>query len=158
MITGERLNRRAVLVLLALAGVLAYTTFQWGGVVRTGRYQYLLLLGLLAMLLSLGRSQDEWSPLPGLVLRWTAVLLPTYVLLQVFPLPTAVLRVLSPARAAAMDALGAIGAKGTFASLSVFPAGTFPYCLLVCGYRSAGKSKWKSRLIGQHGFESLAWI
>jgi hypothetical protein len=27
----ERLNRRAVLVLLVLAWVLAYMTFQWGG-------------------------------------------------------------------------------------------------------------------------------
>jgi hypothetical protein len=53
--TRERSNRLEILVLLALAGVLAYTTFQWGGVVRTGRYQYLLVLGLLAMLLSLGR-------------------------------------------------------------------------------------------------------
>ena len=121
-------------VLLVLAGVLAYTTFQWGGVVRTGRYQYLLVLGLLAMLLSLGRSLDAWSPLPGRVLRWAAVLLPAYVLLQVVPLPVAVLRVLSPARAEAMDALGPVGAKVSFASLSVFPAGTFQYFLLVCGY------------------------
>ena len=134
MITKKRLNRRAVLVLLVLAGVLAYTTFQWGGVVRTGRYQYLLVLGLLAMLLSLGRSLDAWSPLPGRVVRWTEVLLPAYVLLQVVPLPVAVLRVLSPARAEAMDALGPVGAKVSFASLSVFPAGTFQYFLLVCGY------------------------
>jgi O-antigen ligase len=134
LMTGERLNRRAVLVLIVLAGVLAYTTFQWGGVVRTGRYQYLLVLGLLAMLLSLGRSLDAWSPLAGRVLRWTAVLLPAYVLLQVVPLPMSVLRVLSPARAVAMDALGPVGAKLSFASLSVFPAGTFQYFLLVCGY------------------------
>jgi O-antigen ligase len=86
------------------------------------------------MLLSLGRSQDEWSPLPGRALRWTTVLLPAYVLLQVVPLPVAVLRVLSPARAEAMDALGPVGAKVSFASLSVFPAGTFQYFLLVCGY------------------------
>jgi hypothetical protein len=72
VITEERLNRRAVLVLLVLVGVLAYTTFQCGEVVRTGRYQYLLVLGLLVMLLSLGRSQYEWSPLSGRVLRWSA--------------------------------------------------------------------------------------
>lgn len=134
MITEARLNWRAVLALLVLAGVLAYTTFQWGGVVRTGRYQYLLALGLVAMLLSLGRFHDEWAPLPGRVVRWTAFLLPAYVLLQVIPLPVAVLRVLSPARAEAMDALGPVGAKVSFASLSVFPAGTFQYFLLVGGY------------------------
>src|SRR5437016_359331 len=130
----EHLNRREVLVLLGLTGVLTYTTFEWGGVVRTGRYEYLLVLGLLAMVLSLGRSRDEWSPLPDRVVRWTVILLPAYVLLQVIPLPVALLRVLSPARAAGVDALAPIGAKLDFASLSVFPAGTFQYFLLVCGY------------------------
>jgi putative inorganic carbon (HCO3(-)) transporter len=134
VVTEERLNRQAVLVLLVLAGVLAYTTFQWGGVVRTGRYQSLLVLGLLAMLLSPGRSGEKWSPLPNRVLRWTATLLPAYALLQVVPLPVAVLRVLSPARSEATDALGPVGAKVSFASLSVFPAGTFQYFLLVCAY------------------------
>jgi putative inorganic carbon (HCO3(-)) transporter len=132
--TRERSNRPVILVLLASAGVLAYTTFQWGGVVRTGRYQYLLVLGLLAMWLSLSRSRDEWPSPPGRVMPWVAVLLPAYVLLQVVPLPVEVLRVLSPARAEAMDALGPVGAKVSFASLSVFSAGTFQYFLLVCGY------------------------
>jgi len=134
MITQEHLSRRAVLTLLALAGVLAYTAFQWGGVVRTGRYEYLLVLGLLAMMLSLGRSRDEWSPLPGRIVRWTAALLPAYVMLQAVPLPVAVLRVLSPARAAELEALESIGAKVSFASLSVSPAATFQSFLLVCGY------------------------
>jgi O-antigen ligase len=134
VITKERSNWQAVPVLLVLAGVLAYTTFQWGGVVRTGRYQYLLVLGLLAMLSSLDRSQNQCSLPPGRVLRWTAILLPAYVLLQVVPLPMAALRVLSPMRALAMDALGPVGAKVSYASLSAFPAGTFQYFLLVCSY------------------------
>jgi hypothetical protein len=100
------LNRQAILVLLAFAGVPAYITFQWGGLVRTAWYQFLQVLRLLVMLLSLGRSQDEWSPLPGRVARWTPVLMTAYVLLQVIPLPVAVPRVLSQARAEAMDALG----------------------------------------------------
>ena len=41
--------------LAALGAVLAYVVFEWGGVVRTDQYQYLLVLGLLAMVLSLGR-------------------------------------------------------------------------------------------------------
>jgi len=134
VIIKERLNRRAILVLLVMAGVLAYTTFQWGGVVRTGRYQYLLVLGLLAILLSLSRSLETRLPLHGRVLRWTAVLLPAYVLIQVVPLPMPILRILSPARGEAMDVLGPVDAKVRFASLSVFPAGTFQYFLLVCGY------------------------
>jgi O-antigen ligase len=62
------------------------------------------------------------------------VLLVAYVLFQVIPLPVAVLRVLSPERAAAVDALGPIGAKLSFASLSVSPAATFQHFLLLCGY------------------------
>jgi len=85
--------------------------------VRTGRYQYLLVLGLLAMLSSFGRSQDEWSPLPGRVVQWATVLLPAYVLLQVVLLPVAVLRVVSRARTEAMDALGPAGVKVSFVSL-----------------------------------------
>ncbi len=134
MITQEHLSRWAVLALVVLAGVLAYCVFEWGGVVRSGRYEYLLVLGLLAMVLSLGRSRDEWSPLPDRIVRWTAGLLPAYVMLQAVPLPVAVLRVLSPVRAEALEALESIGAKVSFASLSVSPAATFQSFLLVCGY------------------------
>jgi hypothetical protein len=133
-ITKERVNRQAVLALLVLTCVLAYTTFQWGGVVRTGRYQYLLVLGLLAMLLRLGRAQGDGSLHPGRVLRWTAVSLPVHVLLQIIPLPMLMVHLLSPARAEAIEALGPVGARLTFASLGVFPAGTFQYFLLVCSY------------------------
>ena len=127
-----RLLDRAALA--ALGGVLAYVAFQWGGVVRTGRYEYLLVLGLLAMILSLGRARDEWAPLPGGVVRWTVALLPAYVLIQVVPLPVSLVRVLSPARAEGVAALELIGAKVNFASLSVSPAATFQSFLLVCGY------------------------
>jgi len=133
VIGKERLDLQAVAVLLVLVGVLAYTTFEWGGVVRTGRYEYLLVLGLVAVAWSLARRKDQ-APLPDRALRWTAALLPAYALLQVVPLPVAVLRVLSPARAQMVDALGPIGAKVGFASLSVVPAGTFQYFLLVSGY------------------------
>jgi O-antigen ligase len=120
--------------LAVLGGVLAYVAFEWAGVARTGRYEYLLALGLLAMVLSLGRSRDEWAPLPGGVVRWTLALLPAYVLVQVVPLPVSLVRVLSPARAEGVAALNPIGAKVNFASLSVSPAATFQSFLLLCGY------------------------
>jgi len=50
--------------LATLGGVLGYAAFQWGGVVRTGRYEYLLALGVLAIVLTLGRSPEAWPPLP----------------------------------------------------------------------------------------------
>ncbi|MGH9681517.1 MAG: hypothetical protein ACRD4Y_16345, partial [Candidatus Acidiferrales bacterium] len=72
MIHKKSSNRWAVLVLLALATVLAYVAFQWGGVVRTGRYEYLLALGLLAIAWSMGYSRDDWAASPGRGVRWTA--------------------------------------------------------------------------------------
>jgi len=62
------------------------------------------------------------------------VLLPAYVLLQVLPVPIALVRVLSPQRAAAVDALAPIGARISFAAWSVSPGRTFQHFLLICGY------------------------
>ena len=50
--------------LATLGGVIAYVAFEWGGVVRAGRYEYLLALGVLAIVLTLGRSREAWAPLP----------------------------------------------------------------------------------------------
>ena len=134
MIADERPSWRAIVTLVALGAILGYLTFQWGGVVGTYRYQVLFILGLAVMLWNAGRS-FRGNPLPvGRMLQWATVLFPAYVLFQVAPLPISILRVLSPMRAEAMDALAPIGAKVNFASLSVFPAGTFQYFLLVCGY------------------------
>jgi O-antigen ligase len=129
-----RLSSFELVCFLTLGAVLGYAVFQWGGVLRSDQYEYLVALGLLAIVLSLGRSRDAWAPLPARVLRWATVLLPAYVLLQAVPLPVALLRVLSPARAQAVKALEPIGAKLRFASLSVSPARTFQHFLLVCGY------------------------
>ena len=61
-------------------------------------------------------------------------LLPAYILMQVVPLPVALVRVLSPARTEALAAPDRIGAKVNFVSLSVSPAAAFQSFLLVCGY------------------------
>jgi O-antigen ligase len=118
----------------ALAVVLGYAAFQWGGVARSNQFQFLLALGLLAIVATLARPRGAWGPLPGRAVRLAAAALPAYVLLQVVPLPVAALRVLSPARAEGVAALVRIGAKIRFASLSVSPAATFQSFLLVCGY------------------------
>lgn len=38
-----------IIALSTIGAVLAYATFEWGGVLRSDRYQYLLVLGLLAI-------------------------------------------------------------------------------------------------------------
>ena len=118
----------------ALGLVLGYTAFQWGGVRRTDQYVFLLALGLLAMACSLARLHRPPAPLPGRAVRWAAALLPAYVLLQVVPLPLAVLRVASPVRAQAVQALDPVGVNSSFAPLSVSPAETFRHFLLLSGY------------------------
>ena len=118
----------------ALGLVLGYTAFQWGGVRRTDQYQFLLALGLLAMVCSLARLHRPPAPLPGRALRWAVALLPAYVLLQAVPLPVAVLHVISPVRAQAVQALDPIGVNRSFAPLSVSPAATFQHFLLISGY------------------------
>ena len=120
--------------LTTMGAVLAYAVFKWGGVLRSDRYHYLLVLGLLAVVLSLARPRRQWAPLPDRAVRWTLALLPAYILMQVVPLPVSLVRVLSPARAEALAALDRIGARVNFASLSVSPAATFQSFLLVCGY------------------------
>jgi O-antigen ligase len=122
------------IALSTIGVVLAYVVFQWGGVLRTDQYQYLLVLGLLATILSLGRARDRWAPLPGRVVRWTLTLFPAYILMQVVPMPVSLVRVLSPARAETLAALDRVGALVHFASLSVSPPATFQSFLLICGY------------------------
>jgi len=96
--------------------VLAYAVFAWGGVLRSDQYRYLLVLGLLAVALSLARPRRQWAPLPGRVLRWGLALLPAYVLMQVAPLPVHLARVLSPARTASMPPAALIGRQPTLYS------------------------------------------
>jgi O-antigen ligase len=128
------LNILDIIGLSTMGAALAYAVFEWGGVLQTDQYRYLLVLGLMAVALCLARPRHQWAPLPGRLVRWTLALLPAYLLMQVVPLPVALLRVLSPARAEAVAALDRIGAHVNFASLSVSPAATFPSFLLVCGY------------------------
>jgi O-antigen ligase len=117
-----------------LGVVVAYAVFDWGGVVRSDQYGYLLALGLVAMGFSLTRPRRQWAPAPGRVVRWCLYLLPAYVLMQAVPLPVALVRVLSPARAESLAALARIGPPVHFASLSVSPPATFQRFLLICGY------------------------
>ena len=131
---GHSVRLLDISTLSTIGMVLGYAVFEWGGVLRTDQYHYLLVLGLLAVALGLARPRDHWAPLPGRVVRWSLALLPAYILMQVVPLPVALVRVLSPARAESLAALDRVGAHVHFASLSVSPSATFPSFLLVCGY------------------------
>ena len=117
-----------------LGAALAWAVFDWGGVLRSHQYYYLLALGVLAMGFSVVRGRHTWAPAPSRLVSWCLALLPAYVLMQAVPLPVALVRVLSPPRAEALAALARIGPPVHFATLSVSPAATFQSFLLVCGY------------------------
>ena len=118
-----------ICALSTMGAVLAYAAFDWGGVVRSDQYHYLLVLGLLAVVLSLARPRDWWAPLPRRAVRWSLTLLPVYILVQVVPLPVALVRVLSPARTAAMPPAALIGCETNYLALSVSPLATFQFFL-----------------------------
>jgi len=132
--TRESLRIADIGALSTMGLVLAYAVFEWGGALRIDQYHYLLVLCLLAVVLSLARPRHQWAPLPGRVVRWTLALLPVYILMQVVPLPVYLVRVLSPARTAAMPPAALIGRPANFVPLSVSPIATFQFFLLVCGY------------------------
>ncbi len=84
---GDSLRMVDIGPLTTMGAVLTYAVFKWGGVLRSDKYHYLLVLGLLAVVLSLARPRGQWPPLPNRAVRWTLALLPAYILMQVVPLP-----------------------------------------------------------------------
>ena len=125
---------RAKAAVVGLGAVLGYAAFRWGGVRRNDQFEFLLALGLLAIAWNAVSRGNTRAEQPDCGVRWAATLLPAYVLLQAVPLPLGAVRVASPLRAQAVQALEKIGVKQSFAALSVSPAATFRSLLLVCGY------------------------
>ena len=66
------------------------------------------------------------------MLSWLALLLPLYVAFQLIPLPDALLRILSPARAELASGLAPVVADSGFAGLSVLPSATLSHLVRVC--------------------------
>ncbi len=123
---------RTAAILTALTVVLGYAVTSYGGVLVRDRTFWLLAVGLTGLL--------SWSfPAPRVPVMerrvWIPMaLLPGYLLLQIFPLPLFILRVLSPARAELLHGLTPLVSSGTLASLSVAPAATFGQVLRVAAY------------------------
>jgi O-antigen ligase len=119
------------LALIAL--VWGYGVFHYGGVVRAERTILLLAMGILALAHRLV-TQRNTVPRVGGLAGWALLLLPVYVAFQAVPLPLGVVRILSPARAEAVEALNAVMPVPAFTSLSVFPEATMRHLSLICAY------------------------
>jgi len=127
----SRTVERLCLTFLAIA--LGYSIFQYGGVVLADWNVCLLLVGLAAVVHWSRTRGDDPASSPDLW-RWTVLLVPCYVALQLLPEPLFLLRFLSPARARTLDSLGSIMQSVGFAPLSVTPATTSSHLFRIVGY------------------------
>ena len=112
--------------------VLGYTAYAHGGFLERELNYSLLAVGLLSLaywvfVRKATQPLDRW-------IFWPLALLLCYVLLQIIPVPVPVLRVLSPARAEHVDALGALLLPVNWASVSVLPGATLGHLFRVIAY------------------------
>ncbi len=112
--------------------VLGYTAYAHGGFLERELNYSLLAVGLLSLAYwALARKATQ--PLDRWIF-WPLVLLPCYILLQTVPIPVAALRILSPARAEQLDALGVLLPPMNWASISVLPGATLGHLFRVIAY------------------------
>ena len=117
--------------LLTLA--VAYAVVTHGGDAPFDSSVSLLLVGLAAVAASFFSFSSSSASTGDRVLGLAALLFPAYVLLQLVPLPLAVLRVVSPTRAEIADALGGVMSAPHFAPLSIAPPTTWVYLARIAG-------------------------
>ena len=110
--------------LVACGAVLAWAVANKGAVLPADRFTSALAFAVIALVLFLLARRSSLAPRLSPWIRWPALLLPVYAALQCVPLPLAVLRVLSPARAEQIDALVPVAGRMRFAPLSVMPSAT----------------------------------
>ena len=102
--------------MLSLA--VAWAAFTGGGDRQFDSSVSLLLVGLAGITGARQVARDAGQPRDALI-TGAAILLPVYVAFQILPLPLALLRLLSPARAALADALGQVGAAQAFTPITI---------------------------------------
>src|SRR5271154_999362 len=88
-----------------LAAALGYSVFQHGGLSLIDWNVSLLILGLAAVTYWPRTERGDMAPPIAGWLGWMVLILPIYVALQMVPIPSSLLRVLSPTRATVLDSL-----------------------------------------------------
>ena len=94
----------------------------------------ILLIGIAALVHWLLADPADAAPSMEPRLAWAVVLAPSYVALQLVPLPAFLLRILSPSRSGMVASLETVMQPPTFASLSINPTATVPYLLNIIAY------------------------
>lgn len=121
--------------LALLFAAIGFSVFAKGGVWPQDWNITLVLLGLGVLACWLFKSRLQTVPRPRPWLKWLVIALPSYVFLQLIPLPQTMLATLSPMRAEQLQALQHI-IVGSFAPLSVLPPATLAYLLKIVAYLS----------------------
>jgi O-antigen ligase len=101
---------------------------------RRYRDVFLLAIGLLGALGALTGLKFRVRGREDRVIVWAGFLLPGYALLQMVPLPSALVGILSPARGELLRGLEPLYGHRLFASLSIVPSATFTHFLLLTSY------------------------
>lgn len=110
------------LVLTFLAGVLGYAALMAGGVWPENWYPCLAVIAALSMVYWAAAGRFDLAPPPGRGFRLLIVAVPAVLAVQLAPLPLAVVRALSPARAELDGAASLLAGGSSWVPLSAIPA------------------------------------
>jgi O-antigen ligase len=123
------------------AAALIYGVFFMGVPISQARIEdrqhrdiFLLAIGALGLVAGLTFRRSGSRTREDRIITGCAIALPCYVLMQIVPMPVALVAVLSPSRAELIRALTPIIGRHEFASLSIVPAATFTHFLLLVSY------------------------
>lgn len=125
------MNRRVVLTVAAM--LVAYPVLTEGGRTDLAWAACLLGIGVLALAFWVRQRSDVHANVEA-VDTWlviVTILVPAYIALQLVPLPLAIVRIVSPSRAAVADLLGAVTATPRLAPITVNSTLTFWYFVLL---------------------------
>ena len=120
--------------LATLSLIFAYAVIQSGGILAADWDSCMVALGLLVLVYFRFTRKSDLAPTPQWWFRWPPVLLLGFIGLQLVPLPTWLLHVLSPTRAGLLESLGPVLPGTVSATISVFPSATLAHLLRVAAY------------------------
>jgi O-antigen ligase len=128
---------------LTAAAAASYCAIQFGGGNPFDLHASLLLLGAGAIAVMLTWVPDH-PVFHERVTVWVALLFPAYVALQLIPIPTPILGLLDPARAAIAGSLGLVGAAPSSASITIAADKTWMHLPRVVGYTLTFLMAWQA--------------
>src|SRR3989442_12389141 len=115
--------------LAALSLIFAYAVIQSGGILAADWDSCMVALGLLVLVYFRFTRKSDLAPTPQWWFRWPPVLLLGFIGLQLVPLPTWLLRILSPTRAGLLQSLGPELQGTASPTITVFPSATLAHLL-----------------------------